>query len=121
MQWAEVHRVEDDLATLERLGVLKTDPAWGKLWNERGAALAKVGRQIPRSTILLAWSFGFSPGIIKLWHDGEMGWMSEARERPGAPPVYKYISDEDAGAIIKREVTPELEKKLMTPDEYLGE
>jgi len=121
MQWDEVHRAERDLATLDRLGVSKTDPAYEKLLQERGAALVKVGTKVSRDTILLAWSFGFSPGIIKLWHDGDFGWVSEARVRAGAPPVYRKVSDEMAVAIIKKEVTPELEKVLMTPDPYLGE
>ncbi len=121
MQWDEVHKADADLATLRRLGVLETDPAYASLWGARGAALAKVGTVLPRDTILLAWSFGFSPGIIKVWHDGDAGWVSEARVRPDAPPVYKKVSDEVAVAIIKKEVTPELEKVLMTPDPYEGE
>ena len=60
---------------------------------------------------------GFSPGTITLWHDNESGWMSEARTRPGAAPVYKSVSDEVAMAILKKEVTPELEVTLLTPDE----
>ncbi|GAI13138.1 unnamed protein product, partial [marine sediment metagenome] len=36
-------------------------------------------------------------------------------------PVYKAISDEAAMAILKHEMTKELEAELMTPDEYLGE
>ena len=42
--------------------------------------------------------------------------MTEARERPGAPPVYKYVSDEVAEKITKREITPELEEFLLTPE-----
>lgn len=120
-QWDEVHRAEDDLATLERLGVSTTDPAYVKLSEEVGAALAKVGTVVSRDTLLLAWSFGFSPGDIKLWHDGDAGWMTEARVRPGAPPVYRKVSDEVAVALIKKQITPELEKVLMTPDDYIGE
>ena len=120
-QWDEVHRAEDDLATLERLGVSTTDPAYVKLSKEVGAALAKVGTVVSRDTLLLAWSFGFSPGIIKIWHDGDAGFVSEARVKAGAPPVYKKVSAEVAAIIIKREVTPELEKELMTPVEYYGE
>jgi len=121
MQWDEVHRVERDLATLKRLGVLETDPAYTTLWGERATALAKVGTVMPRDTIQLAFSFGFSPGSIKLWHDGDAGWVSEARVRPGAPPVYRKVSDEVAVALIKKEITPELELVLMTPDPYTGE
>ena len=64
---------------------------------------------------------GLSPGEIKLWHDAECGWFTEAREHPGATPVYHYISDEVAASIIKGELSKELEAELMKPDEYLGE
>ncbi len=120
-QWDEVHRAERDLATLERLGVLTTDPAYQRLQAERGAALAKVGTNVSRDTILLALSFGFSPGIIKLWHDGDAGFMSEARVKEGAPPVYHTVSGEEAVAIINRKVDKKLEKRLMTLDVYYGE
>jgi len=121
MQWDEVHRAESDLATLDRLGVSSTDPAYTRLQGILEPTKAKVGRRLPRIITWLASMFGFSPGIIKLWHDGDFGFMSEARTRPGAPPVYKKVSDEVAVAIIKREVTPEMEKELMTPDPYIGE
>jgi len=84
--------------------------------NARGAAMGKLGLRLPRITSLIAKLIGFSPGEITLWADAELGWMSEARERPGAPPVYKYVSDEIAEKIVKREVTPELEEQLLQPE-----
>ena len=83
--------------------------------------MGKLGLRLPRITSLIAKLVGFSPGEITLWADAELGWMTEARERPGAPPVYKYVSNEVAEKLVKREVTPELEKVLMTPDPYIGE
>jgi len=91
------------------------------LWELRGKIYAKIGIKYPRTLSQLIRLFGFSPGTIALWHDVESGWMSEARERPGAPPIYKRVSDEVAIAILKREITPELEATLLTPDDYLGE
>jgi len=120
-QWNEVHRAEADLATLERLGVSTSDPAYLRLQKERGAALAKVGTTVSRDDILLAWSFGFSPGIIGLWHNGDAGFVSEARVKAGAPPVYHTVSGEEAVAIINRKVSKKLEKRLMAPDDYFGE
>jgi len=83
--------------------------------------MAQVGFKAPRPLTLIAKLIGLSPGVIKVWHDAESGWMSEARARPGAPPVYRAVSDEVAMAILKGELTHELEEKLLTPDEYIGE
>lgn len=86
---------------------------WGLLENR--------GYNVPRSVFAVAKMYGFSPGTITLWMDAESGWMTEARVKPGAPPIYRAISDEVAMAILKDELTPELEKELMTPDPYIGE
>ena len=80
-----------------------------------------MGYRVPRSVFAVAKMFGFSPGTITLWMDAESGWMTEAREKPAAPPIYRAVSDEVAFAIMKKEVTPELAAVLMTPDPYLGE
>jgi len=119
--WQQIHEVERALTTMERFGISTTDPAYLALSGQRGSLLAQVGTKFPRTFFQVAKSFGMSPGVITLWEDVESGWMSEARARPGAPPVYHYVSDEVAMAILKREVTPELEKFLMTPDPYIGE
>ncbi|GAI64197.1 unnamed protein product [marine sediment metagenome] len=78
--------------------------------------MARVGFKFPRVLSLLAKLVGLSPGEFRLWHDVESGWMSEARARPRALPVYKAISDEVAMTILKEEITPELEAILLTPD-----
>ena len=83
--------------------------------------MGQVGFKLPRPVSLLLRLVGLSPGVLKVWHDAESGWMSEARARPGAPPVYKAVSDEVAMAILKHEITHELEEGLLTPDPYLGE
>lgn len=79
------------------------------------------GFKIPRPTRALLTLYGLSPGTITLWIDAESGFFSEARVKPGAPPVYKAVSDEVAMAILKGELTKELELELMTPDPYVGE
>ena len=120
-QWKEVHKLTDQLGMMRRWGVLESDPGLRMLLNARSAAMGKLGLKLPRITALIFKLIGFSPGEIKLWADAELGWMTEARERPGAPPVYKYVSDDVAEKIAKREITPELEQELMTPDPYIGE
>jgi len=114
--WNQVHEIERAMGTMRRFGISELSPAYGQLDSIRGKLMAKVGIKLPRSLSLLALLVGFSPGIIKLWHDSEQGWMTEARTRPGAPPVYKAASDEVAAAILKREITPGLEERLLTPD-----
>jgi len=120
-QWAEVNEFDRQLATMRRWGVLETDPGYKSLLAARGESLAKVGIIKARNTAVAKLLAGLSPGEIRLWSDAELGWMTEARTKPGAPPVYKYVSDEVAEKIVKEELTHELEEFLMTPDPYLGE
>ena len=119
--WQQVHELERAIDIMERYGVLSTDPGYQSVQRQRAAIIAQIGYKFPRTVTKLAEVSGLSPGIIKLWHDIESGWMSEARVKPGAPPVYKHASDEVAMAILKGELTHELETELMKPDEYLGE
>jgi len=120
-QYYQLNEVESKIGKMEEWGVSPTDPGYLRAVQERGAILANVGIKIPRTFFEIAKSFGMSPGVLTLWEDVESGWMSEARERPGAPPVYHYVEDEVAMAILKKEVTPEMRKYLFTPDDYLGE
>ena len=119
--WQQLREVERVLGAMEKRGIPFEDPTYQVFWKERGGLLAQVGKKFPRKTTLLGVVTGLSPGVIKIWHDVECGWMSEARERRGAHPVYKSVTDEVAFAIIEGKVTPELERDLLAPDEYLGE
>ncbi|MBA7579191.1 hypothetical protein ES708_21060 [subsurface metagenome] len=120
-QSAEIARLERELEQLRGWGVPETESGFQRLLGGLGTAIGKVGRVLSRTTTLVRTITGLSPGEIRLWADAELGWMTEARARPGAPPVYKYVSDEVAEKIVKREITPELEEQLLTPDPYLGE
>jgi len=106
---------------MRRAGIPAEANPYSLLYREQGKLMAQVGIKLPRSIIQLIKLIGLSPGTVSLWHDVESGWMSEARARPGAPPVYKSVSDEVAMAILKGELTHELEEQLLTPDEYYGE
>jgi len=120
-QYAEIARLQGELEQLKGWGVPEPERGFQRLGRAIDTAISKVGRVLSRTTTLIKTITGLSPGEIKLWADAELGWMTEARERPGAPPVYKYVSDEIAEKLIKSELTPELEKELMTPDDYFGE
>lgn len=102
-------------------GISITNPAMTELSALRGKLLAQIGIKYPRVTSLLAKIIALSPGSVKLWHDVESGWMVEARSKPEAPPVYHSVDDEEAAMIVRGEMTHELEERLMTPDEYIGE
>ena len=119
--WNQVNEIERALSTLRKFGIPEVSEAYQKLFSIRGKLMAQVGFKFPRTVIQLIKLVALSPGVITIWHDIESGWMSEARTRPGAPPVYKRVSDEVAMAILKGELTKELETTLMTPDEYIGE
>jgi len=119
--WQQIREVERALGTLRKYGISELSPECKLLSSARGKLMAQVGLKFPRSFIQVLKLVGMSPGSITLWEDIESGWMTEGRVRPGAPPVYHYITDEQAVAIINRDVSPELHDYLMTPDPYLGE
>lgn len=121
VKWRQIDEIDRALGSLRRTGLGPGTTPFDTLWKLRGKIYGQIGFKFPRTLTQLIKVFGMSPGTITLWHDVESGWMSEARVRPGAPPVYKRVSDEVAMAILKKEVTKELETKLHTPDEYLGE
>lgn len=120
--WSQIHELDRALKALKpRIDIPGISDAYNLLNAERGKLLTQVGLKFPRTIMQLLKLSGLSPGTVTLWHDVESGWMSEAREKPGAPPVYKRVSDEVAMVILKGELTHELEVELMKPDEYLGE
>jgi len=113
----QIKEIERALGTMRKYGIGDLFPAYRQLEGLRSKLLGSVGFKFPNAITLLASLAGFSPGTIKLWHNAESGWMSEFRPRPGAPPVYKAASDEVAMAIMKREITDELEERLAAPDQ----
>ena len=119
--YRQVGELDRAMDVLRGAGFSEDSLPFKSLYSVRGRILAQIGFKFPKLPSLLGLLAGLSPGTIKIWHDIESGWMSEARARPGAPPVYKRVSDEVAITILKKEVTKELEAELLTPDEYLGE
>jgi len=117
--WQQVHEVDRAMSVLRLRGIPITNPAITELSALRGKLLAQIGIKYPRVTSLLAKLIALSPGSIKLWHDVESGWMTEARRKPGAPPVYRSVDDDVAAMLLRGEMTHELEDRLMTPDEFI--
>jgi hypothetical protein len=121
VHWQQLNELERALGTMRRFGILETSYAYKQLYQLRGKLLSQVGVKFPRTIFQLVKLVGFSPGEIRLWHDVESGWLAEARATPVAPPVYHYVKDDMAMAILNKQVTPELEEYLLTPDTYVGE
>ena len=116
-----LNEIERAKATLLKAGYGVLDPPYMNLLRAGRMSLVNFGFKMPRPMTFIIKLVGLSPGMVTLWHDGESGWFTEARTKPGAPPVYKAASDEVAMAILKGELTHELEATLMTPDPYIGE
>jgi len=119
VKWRQIDQLDKALGSLRHTGLGPGTTPFDTLWELRGKIFGQIGVKYPRTLTQLVKILGLSPGTITLWHDVESGWMSEARARPGAPPVYKHVSDEVAMAILKKEVTHELEAELLTPDKYI--
>lgn len=119
--WQQVHEVDRALRTMERFGIDPGSEAVVALQGRRTGLMAQIGFKFPRSYDWLTFLVGESPGEIRLGHDSETGWFTEARVRPGAPPIYHHLGDEEAMAVLKHEISPELHDRLFTLDPYIGE
>lgn len=119
--WQQVRTAEKALTDLRRLGLGPGTAAYNQVYAKRGELLAEIGAKFPRVDYSLGMWREFSPQRVRVWFDPEFGFNIEVREKPGAPPIYKMVSPEEAAAILKGEITPELKAKLLTPDPYLGE
>lgn len=119
--WHQINELNKAMKTMLKYGIPEMSDAFQQLKSIRYDLLGKMGIKIPRTITHLTRIGGLSPGVIALWHDVEEGWMSEARTKPEALPVYKIVSDDVAMAILKHDISDELEKYLMAPDPYLGE
>jgi len=120
-QYGAIRELERSMSVLYRYGLGKGTGPYDALFRARTNIWKSIGIKQFRLTTLVRMLFGLSPGSIKVWHDAESGFFTEARARPGAPPVYRAVSDEVAVTIVKGELTHKLEEELLTPDEYLGE
>jgi len=119
--YGALSKLESSMRSLERAGLGPATEPYQILSRARRAIWESVGIRQPKLTQLLLQIIGLSPGTIRVFHDAETGWFTEAREKPGDPPIYHQVSDVVAAQILKGKLTHELEAELMTPDEYLGE
>ena len=119
--WNQIRELEKAMGVLRKYGISQLSPEFKVLGAARGKLMAQVGFKFPRTIIQVLKIIGMSPGSITLWEDIESGWLAEGRVKPGAPPIYHYITDEQAIAIINKDISPELHDFLMTEDPYLGE
>ncbi len=117
--YQQIRELERAMGTMRKFGIDELSAPYQQLFSERGKLMAQVGVKFPRTVSQLAKLLGLSPGTVSLWHDVESGWMSEARERPGAPPVYRSVSDEVAMAILRGELTHDMSVELMKPAENI--
>ena len=119
--WQQIGELDRAMGVMRRAGISELSAPYQKLFEVKGKLFGQIGLKFPRSAIQLLRLVALSPGIIALWLDVEAGWMSEGRVKPGAPPVYHSITDEQAIALLTGGLTKELELKLLAPDPYLGE
>ena len=120
-QYRALNELDRTLRVLTRAGFGPLTEPYAAVFKMKGDLMGKLGLRIPKATGLLRALVALSPGSLRLYHDSECGFMTEAREKPGGPPVYHHVTDDVAITILRGEMTHELEAELMKPDEYLGE
>jgi len=119
--YRQINEIQRTLRVLTRAGFGPLTEPYQAVYKLQGELFSKLGLRSAKPMSLLKLLKGLSPGSVKVWHDAESGWFTEAREKDGAPPVYHHVSDDVAMTILRGELTHELEAELMKPDEYQGE
>ena len=119
--WQQVGEIDRALRSLRVQGIGPGFGPYQELWKLRGRLMGQIGFKVPRQIQLLLRIAGLSPGSIDLWYDVESGWYTDARVSAGAPAVRRRVSDDVAVALLRGELTHELELELMAPDYYVGE
>jgi len=109
------------MRVLEQAGFGPLTAPYQALASVRSSLSLNLGVMIPKPMTIMRSLLGLSPGTIKVWHDTESGWFTEARAAEGAPPVYRHVTDGLAVTILKGELTHEAFEALKVPDEYIGE
>jgi len=113
--------MDEALDVWRRRGVPTNVPSYLKLDRVRAEYRLQIGIRIPRPVTFLMKLVGLSPGTLRLFHDGDFGFLVELRDYEGAPPRYRHISDDLSATIVKGELTHEMFKQLLTPDDYIEE
>jgi len=120
-QYRQLNEVQRTLRVLTKAGFGPLSEPFQAIYKLQGKLMGYMGLRNAKPISLLKLLGGLSPGSVKLFHDSETGWFTEARERDGAPPVYHHVTDDVAMTVLRGEMTHELEAELMKSDEYLGE
>jgi len=119
--YRQINEIQRTLRVLTRAGFGPLTEPYQAVYKLQGELMGRLGLRSAKPMSLLKLLAGLSPGSVKLFHDAESGWFTEARERDGAAPVYHHVSDDTAMGLLKGELTHELEAELMKTDEYQGE
>lgn len=116
-----LERLDRSMTLMRMEGIPETSTPFSKLFDIRSKVASTLGFKVPRNVSSLMRLFGLSPGTLQLWHDDESGFFTEARAKPGAPPVYHHVEDDVAMTILKGDLTHDQFQQLKMPDEYIGE
>lgn len=113
--WTQLRELEKKVSTLRRAGLGPLDAPWREVYKMRDEIISKFTGPYPRSTVQILRIAGLSPGILALWLDPEAGWMVEAREHAGAPPVYHRVDEDVAEDILAGRKIHEYEALFVRP------
>ena len=119
--WQQVKTIDKAMSDMEK-GILPWSPEYyNQLWQKRGELFTDVGRKFPRVSMDLMPTVWVSPESFRVMLDPEVGYVVVARKSEKAPPIYHTVTAEEAGAVMRNEITAELKQRLLTLEEYYGE
>lgn len=119
----QLNQLNAGLKDLISLGYGPGNAAYEAIYKMRGQILGRLGAQLPSKRELLPTLklSGFSPGELEVFLDTEAGWIAQAYPQPGAMPVTRSITREEAINLLSPNPDPDLVHRLMIPDTYAGE
>jgi len=113
--WTQLNELSKKVHSLKRAGFGPLDFPWEEVYRLRDEIIGKSIGPFPRSIVQVLRIAGLSPGILALWLDVEAGWMVEAREYEGAPPVYHLVDENTAVEILQGKNVHEYEAWFIVP------
>ena len=119
--YQQLREIEKALGAVRRAGFDPTSDVYQQIYKVRSQIIGQYLPKMPRSLTQLVRLTGLSPGVLALWHDTETGFMVEAREHPGAPPVYHRVDEDVVDDILAGRHIHEYEALFIVPAEDIDQ
>jgi hypothetical protein len=119
----QLKEIDQALSHILRAGLGPLSAPYEALYKVRGEVMGKLGLKAVsvRRVLPILKLLALSPGELEVFFDIEVGWIAQGTPRPGAPPVIRRISHEEAELLLSPRPPTSLVHRLLEPETYFGE